>query len=573
MVGASAQLAATGAADQYLSGSPQITYFKQIWRRYTQYAMESIEQSWTGTVDFGRKATVALSKAGDLVTEVWLQVTLPDLVGLNHITNATRLATEPAVFYARNTSATDLKIDAFTCDGASDYVLLARTSASVVSAVVPGLSQGVTVSFTVQPSGPELVPLSGTGAPILMTGAGTEYAAEGLEPGVAYAVRSAQGDTSLTSIVQLQTSDSATVSFSLSNVDARETYTVRVSCILGGQPATSSTQTALKAKWCNSVGHALLSSVEWEMGGSRIDRHTGEHFDLLSELTEPAEKRAGYSDMIGRYDDYDLNDDSKSSAASKTLYIPLRFSFNTNASSALPLLALQFHDCRLNFEFRSFLECIRTNVPLVALTREPGMVDAKLFATYVFLSQEERMRFAEMPHEYLIEQLQAQVENVAAVSNTDGVVNRKIQLNLNHPVKELLFVYHANDNITKDPVGGNQWFDYDIPGQPDEEIIEEANIQLNGHDRFVKMPAKYWRLMVPYRHHTRVPSKKVHCYSFALTPESPNPSGAANFSRIDQAHLSMMLNPHLPAGRIRIHAIGYNILRIAQGLSGLVFAG
>ena len=570
MGGGIAQLAAFGAADQYLSAQPQITYFKQIWRRYTQFAMEGIEQSWTGDVDFGKKCTINLSRAGDLVTEVWLQIALPDLSTLNHITAATRRSDMAVIHKARNMSAQSIRIDAYPCDVATKYALYLRSGTAYGASV--NESGVLTLTFPADPGTVTLAPLGAAGTPLVMSagGAATVKTAT-LAANVAYAVRLGADSTSKTHIVMLvaPTDVSANLSFTVSGVDQQLTYQARV---LNTATTLFGEVHVLKAKWCNSVGHALVSSVEWELGGSRIDRHTGEHYDMWCEVSESEEKRKGYSEMIGRYDNYDINDDSSSFSQAKVLFVPLRFSFNTSAGSALPLLALQFHDCKLNFEFRPFMELIKTNVELGGVLQEPAM-DCKVFATYVFLSQEERMRFAQMPHEYLIEQVQAQVENVAAAAASNGTLTRKFTLAFNHPIKEVMFVYHASDNLVKSPSNGNNWFDYDIPEFADEELFQQANIQMNGHDRFVKRPAKYWRLVVPWSHHTRCPSKKVHCYSFALHPESwQNPSGAANFSRIDTAQLYVEFNPNIKAGRIRIHALGYNVLRIANGLAGLAFA-
>lgn len=581
MVGASAQLAAFGAADQYLSAQPQITYFKQIWRRYTQFAMEQIQQSWTGDADFGKRATVNLSRAGDLVTEVWLQVRLPDLGALNHIVGAARLATAPVIYEARSTAQHAMRVRAYTCGSALSYLAsLLDEGGGVTSARLNAGNLGVTiVTADYVTSGlVYLVPQAGSGNTTIIALAsadGLAHTSVALTPGVTYGVSLDGGLTTTPAMVRLQTvaAGADAVTFEVEGADPTAVYVARVSTALSGEPVASAAEHVLKAKWCNSVGHALVQSVEWEMGGTRIDRHTAEHWDMWCEVSEPEEKRAGYDDMIGRYDAYDINDDARSWGGSRYVFVPMRFSFNTSPGSALPLLALQFHDVKLNFEFRTFTELIKTNVPLTNLVAEPAM-QCQVFATYVFLSQDERMRFANMPHEYLIEQVQAQVENVAAPSALDGVVNRKLTLNLSHPVKEIMFVYQAAANTLKHTRDGNNWFDYDIPGRETEEIFEEANIQMNGHDRFVKRPAKYWRLVVPWSHHSRIPAKKVHCYSFALHPESwQNPSGAANFSRIDTAHLSMTLNPNLQAGRIRIHGLGYNILRIANGLGGLVFAG
>jgi hypothetical protein len=411
-----------------------------------------------------------------------------------------------------------------------------------------------------------------------MTAAGGSFETPvaGLAEGATYAVRFPDDATSLDALLQVKTATgSASVSFALTGADPRSTYTARVCAFNpggGGASVPSVAQSALKVKWCNSVGHALIKSVEWDIGGSRVDLHTGEHYDLLCELTEAEEKRRGYSAMIGRYDAYDIDYDSTSCGGACTLLVPLRFSFNSVPGGALPLVALQFHDLKLNFEFRGFLELVKTNLPLTSLRSEPSVTACKLYANYVFLGQEERARFAQIPHEYLIEQLQSQVENVAASTNPDSVVNRKITLALNHPVKEIVFVFQPASATAKDPVGGNDWFSYDIPGRESEEIFEDATIQFNGQDRFGRQPAKYFRLMQPYRHHTRCPTKRVHAYSFALHPETlPSPSGAANFSRIDSAHLSLRLNPNIPAGVLRIHAYSYNVLRIAQGMGGLVF--
>lgn len=576
MGGGTAQLAAQGAADQYLTAHPQVTYFKQIWRRHTQFAMEDIQQSWTGDADFGKKCTINLSKAGDLVTEIWLQVMLPDLVDLNHIVNATAMSSAPVINYARNVSESSVRVDAYTCDNATNYImhLWNKDNAQIAGLSIdsPGNRLVLTLSFDATATPPVLVPLNSPSTPpISLTGSTVTWSSTALVAGVAYALCFGGDTKSRDNVVMLQASPTGSVSFSPTSLSPAVQYRAKIYTLVASSTlATSSTQEVMKAKWCNSVGHALISSVEWDIGGSRIDRHTGEHYDMWCELAEPEEKRRGYSTMIGRYDTYDINYDAMSSGGSRTLYVPMRFSFNSSPGNALPLLALQFHDCSLNFDFRQFAELIKTNVSVSA---ELPMRECKVFARYIFLSQDERQRFATMPHEYLIEQVQSQLENIAGSSNPDGVVNRKVALTLSHPVKEIVFAFHAASNLARDSVSGNNWFEYDIPGREGEEIFEEANIQMNGHDRFVKRPALYWRLCQPYQHHTRCPTKHVYTYSFSLHPEQwQNPSGAANFSRIDAAHLALKLNPNIPAGRLRVHALSYNVLRIANGMGGLRFA-
>ena len=575
MPGGLAQIAAIGTADQYLVANPQITMFKQVWRRYTNFAMESIAQTWTGDSDFGKKCTVVLAKSGDLVADVWIQVALPDLADVNHITGAQKLAGAPVVTKARSTTQDAMVVESFGC-GVTSYVLSARADNSAVTGVEMSGSSGVVLALsTVSIATAHLVPLfPGNAAPLTGVVSGQTVVFTGLEHGVTYGL-SLDGSTATVKNHVVQRADATTTAdpvFTVRGVDpAVPVYRVKVVALVSGTTAASAEEIVMKAKWCNSVGHALVSAVEWEMGGSRIDRHTSEHWDMWTDLSEKSEKREGYSYMIGRYDTYDINYDATSSGRALQLFVPLRFSFNLSPGSALPLVALQFHDCRLNFEFRNFSELIRTNVPRLNIPNEPSM-DSTVFATYIFLSQEERSRFAQMPHEYLIEQLQAQVEAVPSSQSVNGTLTRKFTLTLNHPVKEIMWAYQAWDTYQRDSVLGNDWFNYDIPGRETEEIFQTAKIQMNGHDRFTERPAQYFRLVQPWTHHSRVPSKRVHAYSFALHPEAWSPSGAANFSRIDSAQLYVQFNPNIPAGSLRIHALGYNVLRIANGLSGVVFA-
>jgi hypothetical protein len=133
-------------------------------------------------------------------------------------------------------------------------------------------------------------------------------------------------------------------------------------------------------------------------------------------------------------------------------------------------------------------------------------------------------------------------------------------------------MYVAKKHGTRDPQTGNKWFDYSVPDLPHAEIFDECRLMINGHDRFSPRTAPFFRMVQPYKHHTRCPSKKVHCYSFAFNPEEHQPSGQANFSRYDTAQLHLTLNAQLPAGSMKIFAYGYNILRIVNGLAGLAFA-
>jgi hypothetical protein len=175
----------------------------------------------------------------------------------------------------------------------------------------------------------------------------------------------------------------------------------------------------------SKLGHALIKNVELEIGGSKIDKQYGVWMDIWYELSHEVGQEAGYNQMIGNTAAMTTRSDAEKSA---TLYIPLQFWFCRNTGLALPLIALQYHEVRVHFEFNNASELTR-HVAAPTLT----MDTAELLVDYVFLDSEERRRFAQVGHEYLIEQLQFTGEE-SANANAE-----KYKLSFNHPTKELVW--------------------------------------------------------------------------------------------------------------------------------------
>jgi len=499
------QLVAYGAQDIYLTGNPQITFFKVVYRRHTNFSMESIEQTFNGNPDFGRKVVCTISRNGDLIHRVYLQVGLPGVV-----------MTQSKYF-----------------------------------------------------------------------------------------------------------------------------------------------------RWVNWVGHALVKNVEVEIGGQRIDKHYGDWLHIWNELTQTASKQAGYANMVGNVDrlfrPIQTNATATAGKGTKnvreaaavvgqmpkvTLFIPLQFWFCRNPGLALPLIALQYHEVKINLEFRTMVECCgaetSATIPSVSLD------SASLYVDYIYLDTDERRRFAQVSHEYLIEQLQFTGEESVTSEN------QKIKLNFNHPCKELVWVTQLDNCVTKTgatemtgaKLNGAQWFNYtdkidvtphrqndmlvindimdgvlfdnaatDTNLKPEDltfglgEVVDtdaavggnshatpgaggllstsnklydagmnptvNAKLQLNGHDRFSLREGRYFNLVQPYQHHERVPSTGINVYSFGLKPEEHQPSGTCNMSRIDNATLHLTLSSLITsdnAAKVRVYATNYNVLRIMSGMGGLAYS-
>jgi len=546
------QLVAYGAQDVYLTGNPQITFWKVSYRRHTNFAMESIEQTFNGQADFGRRVTCTISRNGDLAYRTYLQVTLPEI---------------------------------------------------------------------------------------------------------------------------------------------------------NQQMANTSNSDGVYARWLDFPGEQLISQVEVEIGGQRIDRQYGDWMHIWNQLTLTSEQQRGYYKMVGNttqltyitdpsFNDVDGPCESnaprqvcapRNALPETTLYVPFQFWYCRNPGLALPLIALQYHEVKINLDIRPIDEClwaVRTlntakctsggSSAKVTTAYNQSLVAASLYVDYVFLDTDERRRMAQNPHEYLIEQLQfTGDESVGSSSN-------KIKLNFNHPVKELIWVVQPDENVdycaslecgqTLYKVLGAQPFNYTdaidaLPnaihsfGGPEsiaetttsfidtnglfqdagavdvttqnwwhtnpgaasgteynapnlgfhavngpaiqnsgvsdagtfvlaetaldmhcwgENPVVTAKLQLNGQDRFSEREGTYFDLVQPYQHHTRSPDTGINVYSFALRPEEHQPSGSCNFSRIDNATLQLVLSNATVEGtktaKVRVYATNYNVLRVMSGMGGLAYS-
>lgn len=230
--------------------------------------------------------------------------------------------------------------------------------------------------------------------------------------------------------------------------------------------------------------------VEVEVGGQRIDRQYGDWMHLWNQLTLTSEQESGYNKMVGQttqltyLTDPEFADVATACGAASvpeavcaprkalpetTLYVPLQFWFCRNPGLALPLIALQYHEVKLNVEIRPLDECLfsvkgvttSTGSQKVANSYSKSLVAASLYVDYVFLDTDERRRMAQNPHEYLIEQLQfTGDESIGSSSN-------KIKLNFNHPCKELVFVVQPDAHVAYcDSFLGNRLMHKALGAQP-----------------------------------------------------------------------------------------------------------
>jgi hypothetical protein len=366
---------------------------------------------------------------------------------------------------------------------------------------------------------------------------------------------------------------------------------------------------ALAVALVPNFGQKLLKTVELEIGGQRIDKHYSEWLYIWNELSLPVGKRDGYNVMVGANS---TNSCTKLDfGKSYEVYVPLEFWFCRNVGLALPLIALQYHEVKINVEYESIenlcdksltnlcfgqdiadgctngnrligtetvLDGTNGGSPLFQTNPQISLEEAVLWVDYIFLDTDERRRFAQLSHEYLIEQLQF----TGTDTITESVDSMKsIRMNFNHPCKELVWAVKTTTALASGKVYWNNFStahpgaivaetvnDYISSSNP----ITQAKIMLNGNDRFATRKGDYFSLVQPYQHHENTPDKYhqgINVYSFALKPEEHQPSGTLNMSRIDTAVLSLSSSV---TGTIHVYAINYNVLRILSGMGGLAYS-
>ena len=415
------QLVAYGAQDVYLTGNPKVTFFQAVYKRHTNFAMETIEQTMNGTAGAGGRVSVTVARNGDLIGDMFLEAT---------------------------------------------------TKASLANA-------------------------------------------------------------------------------SGSTIDT------------------------------NWVAERIVSTAELSIGGQRIDKHYQRWWRLYSELYLSEGSKLNYAKMTT----------NPVGNSTKQVYLPLIFFFNRNPGLALPLIALQYHEVRIDIDLSSEFDLYVTGL--------------KVWGNYMYLDTEERRRFAQKGHEYLIEQVQHTGTDALSAGGT-----KQVRLSYNHPVKELVWCVTdgvstesnlwnlgtqtdaakvaiasgqiANANCvatTTSSSGVPQFVTGDLGGSVDyvEETVgalSTAKLVLNGQDRFKEQSGKYFNQVQPFAHHTGSPYAGVYSYSFALKPEEHQPTGTCNFSRIDNAQMSVTCNAagDRAALALQMFAVNYNVLRVQSGMGGLAFS-
>ena len=322
--------------------------------------------------------------------------------------------------------------------------------------------------------------------------------------------------------------------------------------------------------YTDSIGHALIEYCDLVIGGQTIERITGEYMEIFSELCVSNSQQDAYYYLVGKSRNQTV--DGGNNTGRRVYIVTLPFYFFRNNQLGIPLYSIYRQEVELKFKFRKLREVVinadNNNNPYSSTDNiEASILRSGILTEYIYLTDDEKNYIKSRPTDYVIEQLQL---SRGVIDDTEN--SKTFKLNFSNPVKELYVIVQSQD--TQD---NNDWFNFDDPYQPNNSnsFIETLQLEFNNEIMVSKDVADRLYLLYaqPMYHHTRVPKRNIYSYSFALRPEDPEPTGQVNMSRIINKLLKVELATYGGSDNrnIRIYAKNYNVLRIQDGLAGLLF--
>lgn len=328
-----------------------------------------------------------------------------------------------------------------------------------------------------------------------------------------------------------------------------------------------------KFAWVEEIGHAIIDHIDISIGNQVMDKHTGDWLIMYNKLYLGNSHLDNYNKMIGNVDK--LTNFDENIKGSYKLLIPLQFWFCRHLGLSIPIIALRYHDIILSLKFKelSKLCWVDNSIEFIDIRNRINIPGARLYVDYIYLDSDERKRFAQSTHEYLIETVQ--------YDNFDDIIGKQFNADVHfmHPTKYVIWVAqpeHYRENF----MGHNkcQWNNFGTHGDKSGYTMNRTHLVLNNYDfTDPNLDIIYYNYVCPNVYFGKSPTDGFNVYSFALKPKEHQPTGTINLSRIDSFYIRMEFTEEflrMSLGRIHVgvYVMSYNILRIMNGMGGLAFA-
>lgn len=594
MAGGLMQLAVYGSQDIFLTGTPQITFFKVVHRRYTNFAIESIHQDFIGMVNFGQEMSSVIEKSGDLMGRVYLEVEIPKVNLIKSKSSPEQIKQKYQLvkkYYQLSYDYISKNIDVakkinllvstnnISIDDVEDIVnnklfyselrqnknylidfLLSNESNLINeidekrSSLINSINQIDIVSlfFNIIETSNERNIQSDEKA-ILKKNRIQKLIKYALYP----PMREYYQD--VFSLYQ----DIENKYYSVINGTYLERY---------------------QFAWVEELGHAMIDYIDIYIGSQMIDKHTGDWLILFNKIFLREYQMENYDKMIGNIPELTiLNDSIKDNYI---LTVPFQFWFCRNTGLSLPLVSLRYHDIMFTVKLKDLSKlCYVGNDPETPNITELqsqyniNIINARLYVDYIYLDSDERRRFAQSTHEYLIETVQ--------YNDFDNIYGEKAKVSLNFAHATKFIIWFVQPHFYREnPTGRNkcQWNNFGTRPDKTGYTMNSAFLRINYNNLTdPDLDIKYYNYLQPYWYFIHSPTDGYNVYSFAIKPMEHQPSSSINMSRIDDFSIKMafskefinLVNRGTDGTESRVYmaayVMSYNVLRIMSGMGGLAF--
>lgn len=600
MPGGVVQLAIYGSQDIFLTGTPQITFFKIVYRRYTNFAIESIPQDFIGETNFGFNSFCVIDKLGDLMHKVYLEIILPEV---NLLKNPSQYTTD---FVTARRDYEDIK------DYYQRVLSYIRTDTDITRKLALMVRtnnlpmEDIEITMNTSAFIDELIRKRLELKQFILTSDIFNRIEElrHLKLSLIYQINRIDIKILFDAIIARVNDEGINRAPEINNLikrnlivnvitkylypELQDFYLTAYDVYLEKQAVYDDFLNGTYVErydfaWVEEMGHSIIDQMEFKIGNQVIDVHTGDFMILLSHIATKKYQQENYKKMIGQVPELiDFNDEIK---PQYKLVIPLQFYFCRFSGLALPLVALRYHDVMLNLKMKPLSDLCYVqdtsqllDIPNIQSKYNINIRSARLFIDYVFLDSDERRRFAQSTHEYLIETIQ--------FNEFPDLIGKEYNAHLTfaHPCKYVIWFFQPNQYRTN-PTGRNkcQWNNFGTRTDKSGPTLDNTFIRLNTYERTDPTQAPiFFNYVQPYLYFPHSPRDGEYVYSFGINPLEHQPSGTCNMSRIEDFGINNTFTQEFldlvnantisqPGIFMGVYVVSYNILRIMSGMAGLAF--
>ena len=551
MPGGLIQIVAYGAQDLYLTGIPEITFFKFIYKRYTNFSIDFIDLDFDGDKNFGQEISCSIPKDGDLINNMILKITLPEVNLVN--SNSSDL---------NNINLENLNEKETIYLNFTNFIKFIYESIKIMETGILNINQNF----------------------------------ESIKANVNDYLDSQSDYLFKRNLVNINTSNLFTVTNDLDLITALNISEFEKKNKLS--QLSSSYQELSKSicknlqddivtfrniyeldlnnrynfSWIDNLAWNIIKETHLDIGGNIIDRQYSIWLNIWYHLFETSLKKKDVDKFHSKSSISYTYD--KRSKPSFEIYIPLKFYFCRFIGLSIPLVSIRYQSVSLYMKLSNLKELIRTDYKSNNTESLIFIKDIKLLTSYIFLDQDERTKFAESRHEYIIEQ----VVTESFILNKTEELN--IDIGFSNPIKYFAYTIQNKNFIDLH----NTQTSYGVQNVEDDiflnkgDTVTEANLELNGVERIKTMDNLYFNKVTPYETLKTSLPDGLYFHTFCINPSEIQPSGSCNFSRLDRKRLNIKLSNEFinslnDTDKIIVNIVGinYNILKFSNGLCNLVF--